>query len=148
MAEQTGVAREKLSLESRLSFDLGIEGDDAVELFDGFKREFEVDVSELHLYWDSYFAPEGISWVTAVFVGAPVILVAIVLSKFFPKWPDWLSLPVGATIGFAGVFGWTALMRRPGPNEITIGELIEAAQTGRFRVQSAVKERIAALSER
>jgi len=49
---------------------------------------------------------------------------------------------------FCRLFGWTALMRRPGPNEITIGELIEAAQTGRFRVQSAVKERIAALSER
>src|SRR5262249_34143133 len=120
--------------------------DDAVELFDEFKREFSVDMGELHLYWDSHFAPEGVSLGTAIIFSVPVIVVAITFSKLFPKWPDWLDLLIGTTASFAAIFGWTALMRQPSQNEITIGELVEAAETGQFRVKPALKERIALLS--
>lgn len=136
------------NLKTRLSFDLGIEGDDARELFDEFKREFDVDISELHLYWNSYFAPEGVSFGMAIMFGAPIILLAIILSELFPRWPAWFDLLIGVVMSFAGLFGWAALMRRPGQNEITVGALIQAAQTGQFRVKPALKQNIAALSAR
>jgi hypothetical protein len=84
----------------------------------------------------------------AIIFGAPIVLVAIILSELFPRWPDWFDLLIGGVMSFAGLFGWAALMRRPGQNEITIGELIQAPQTGQRRVKPALKQHIAAWSAR
>lgn len=48
----------KLNSKSRLEDDLGITGDDAVEFFDLFSKEFEVDLRELEL--QKYFESEGV----------------------------------------------------------------------------------------
>ncbi len=43
--------------DARLGADLGIDGDDAVDLIEGFSREFSVDVSSLNL--SECFGPEA-----------------------------------------------------------------------------------------
>jgi acyl carrier protein len=57
VAIQRSQKPEKLSLESRLNFELGIDGDDAVELFEEFSKQFNVDLSSFQ--YDKYFGPEG-----------------------------------------------------------------------------------------
>jgi hypothetical protein len=43
--------------ETRLRYDLGIDGEDAEDLFECFSREFSVDVSQLNLR--DYFGPDA-----------------------------------------------------------------------------------------
>ncbi|HEV7382412.1 MAG TPA: DUF1493 family protein [Dyadobacter sp.] len=48
----------EIDLDTRLSRDLDIEGDDAVDFFEKFEDEFKVDLSNLNL--DIYFHGEGV----------------------------------------------------------------------------------------
>ena len=58
VAEQTGVSAEKLNPNTQLSNNLGIDGDDGVELLEAFCKEFEIqNTSEIDLR--KHFAPEG-----------------------------------------------------------------------------------------
>jgi acyl carrier protein len=52
------VSANNLSKDTRLEDDLGITGDDAVELFDKFSKEFHIDISDLDLR--KYFESEGV----------------------------------------------------------------------------------------
>ena len=45
IAEQTGIKRERLSLEKTLFGDLGVDGQDGWELMDEFGKRFKVDIS-------------------------------------------------------------------------------------------------------
>ena len=49
----------ELNRTSRLYEDLGIYGDDAVDFFIAFQKEFSVDLTEFHL--DRFFKDDGIS---------------------------------------------------------------------------------------
>ena len=49
VAEKTGVKPAKLTMESRLVHDLGVDGDDAAELISAFEEEFGVDMSSFEL---------------------------------------------------------------------------------------------------
>lgn len=59
------VARERrkkpelVSLDSRLQDDLGLDGDDAVELFKTFEKRFSTDCSALWSKWENHFGLEG-----------------------------------------------------------------------------------------
>lgn len=55
-----GLPPELLSPGVTIRDDLGVDGDDADELFAEFGEKFKVDLSELGRDWSSYFAPEGI----------------------------------------------------------------------------------------
>jgi acyl carrier protein len=48
---------ERVTLKSDLLFDLGIDGDDVVEVFKKIEEEFEVDFSPMQ--WDRHFGPEA-----------------------------------------------------------------------------------------
>ncbi len=48
----------KLNQNTKLEDDLGITGDDAVEFFDKFSTEFNIDLSDLDLH--KYFESEGV----------------------------------------------------------------------------------------
>jgi acyl carrier protein len=61
VAKERGIKREKLKLSDWLLVDLGMDGDDAVEFFDKFEKQFEVDLTYLQEHWNEYFGPEGIS---------------------------------------------------------------------------------------
>lgn len=71
VVEESGIPREKLTPDSRLSYDLGLEGDDAVEFFEKLEDEFKVDLSRLTQNWNHYFSAEGVSPVMAFIVLGP-----------------------------------------------------------------------------
>lgn len=54
---QTRINAQKLTLSSTLFQDLGIDGDDAIDLLRAFSEEFRVDLSELDP--KQHFGPEG-----------------------------------------------------------------------------------------
>jgi acyl carrier protein len=58
VAEQCGVPLNRIEPPTTLFGDLGVDGDDAVQFFQAFAREFEVDVSGLDL--TRHFGPEGV----------------------------------------------------------------------------------------
>lgn len=49
--------RRKLTLETTLFYDLGIDGDDAVEFFEEFGKAFHVDLMDFKI--EKYFGPEA-----------------------------------------------------------------------------------------
>lgn len=56
-AMATGVPISKLSINSRLFEDLGLEGDDALEFMDSYFEKFKVDSADFQ--FGDYFGPEG-----------------------------------------------------------------------------------------
>lgn len=135
-------------MESRLSFDLGIEGDDAVEFFEKFQAGFSVDLRELGENWSSYFAPEGVPLVLAAVVFLPALFLGIMFSHLWPALPTWASWLLGISISFAGFYRWCLWKRRPTEREITIAQLVEAAESGHLRLDLARQENARALTER
>lgn len=116
--------------DTRLSQDLGIEGDDAIEFFEEFEREFGVDITDLHLHWSQHFAPEG-----SLSLGVMVVLVFCVTAGFwlrdlvgiFPAWAWGLTLIAIAIM----IHQWLAEdMQIP----ITVGDLIKSVRSGRWEM--------------
>lgn len=58
VSEFTGVKAEKLTPDTLINFDLGVDGDDGLELLDEFATRFGVDLSQIS---ETYFGPEGFS---------------------------------------------------------------------------------------
>lgn len=59
VADFTGANRQRLTLTTTLVDDLGINGDDGLELFEAFGEKFQVDLSAFRA--DKYFNREGLS---------------------------------------------------------------------------------------
>ncbi len=137
VASRRALAVEKVTGKSRLQDDLGLAGDDAVELFKEFDKEFETDCSVLWRFWGEHFAPEG----------GPSLLFALVLAGLFgagfvlgtfQKWlPPWLCGVVLAGIWIWPLRCWP--VRGPEPVQITVQDLIDAARTQRWRDSLAEK---------
>jgi hypothetical protein len=49
--------KERVTLDTRLAADLGLDGDEAEEFFEAFRKQFAVDLSALE--WDRHFGPEA-----------------------------------------------------------------------------------------
>ena len=60
IAKKTGVKESKITMESRLGSDLGLDGDDALELLEGFGKEFNVSVKSID--FEKYFNAEYDIW--------------------------------------------------------------------------------------
>lgn len=72
VADQTKYAREKLRLETTLQ-EIGVEGDDADELFLAFAKEFAVDLSAFRI--ERHFHPESECMVS------PIALLSLLVSS-------------------------------------------------------------------
>ncbi len=57
LARQMGVRENKVTMATRLRHDLGMDGDDAFEFLDDFRKKFSVDMTDFP--YDSYFGPES-----------------------------------------------------------------------------------------
>jgi acyl carrier protein len=57
VSNQTGIKENKLMLDSSIFHDLGVDGEDALELLNAFSKEFNVDISTFPLL--DYFGNEG-----------------------------------------------------------------------------------------
>jgi hypothetical protein len=63
VSEELGVHPQKLSLNTSLDHDLGVGGDDAVEFFEAFVREFGVDPRSFPAaFFEQYFGHEGMTF--------------------------------------------------------------------------------------
>ncbi|MBI1926411.1 DUF1493 family protein [Candidatus Poribacteria bacterium] len=65
VAEHHRIAEKKFNPDTRLLEDLGIDGDDGVELIEAFCEEFEIDPSTIHI--SEYFGPEGCDLIGSLF---------------------------------------------------------------------------------
>ncbi|HMD39806.1 MAG TPA: DUF1493 family protein [Candidatus Acidoferrum sp.] len=128
----SGIPREKLTSASRLSYDLGMEGDDAVEFFERFADEFKVDLSGLSQDWNRYFAPEGVTLAAALVVIGPILLLSFAIEKIFSGLAFGLSLLLGFLIW---IFPFYYFMRRRSQRspQISIQDLVAYAEGGTWR---------------
>lgn len=60
VATKAGVSRNKVSLDSRLGSDLGLDGDDALELLEYFGKKFKVSINDID--FEKYFNEENDIW--------------------------------------------------------------------------------------
>jgi len=128
VAEDRGVNRSTLTPGTTLSYDLGLEGDDAVEFFENFGKEFSVDLEQLREDWNRYFSAEGLSPVAFI----PGAIVSVLLAKLFPRVTEWLSLLLGFVLGTILFFGALWLFRKKHEPQITIQDLIDCAEAGKW----------------
>lgn len=78
VAEERSMNPQRILLSSRLLHDLGMDGDDAVEFFEKFAKEFNVDLSALGKHWSEHFGPEG----TPSLPGLVLVGITVALGAF------------------------------------------------------------------
>jgi hypothetical protein len=117
----------KLTTNTRLAQDLGMDGNDAVEFFEKFAQEFSVDLYQLRVHWNQHFAREGIS------LGAMVAIALCVTAGF------WLRDAIGVLPPWAwgiALIATAALSHRrfakDNMSPVTIGDLAESVRLGRW----------------
>jgi hypothetical protein len=77
LADKMCVRLKELVPEKSVNYDIGMDGDDAVEFFEEFAQRFHVDLTPLGEEWDQYFVPEGVDlgWdngeIVTVFTASP-----------------------------------------------------------------------------
>ncbi len=124
-------ARGRISLDSRLLQDLGLDGEDALEFFEAYDTEFEVDLTLLiKQNWRKHFGPQGgVSWI-AVAGFFVCYLVAAALERVTAWPPQWIWY-------LAAILVWALVLRflplYPSERElvpITVRDLVDAAKSG------------------
>jgi acyl carrier protein len=117
-----------LTADTRLAQDLGVDGEDAVEFFDAFQKEFGIDLEDLHIHWDQHFSPEG-----TLSLGALIMIVLCITAGFwvkdavgiFPAWAWGLLLIAMAALIYQRL---TKDDRLP----VTLGDMAESVRAGRW----------------
>jgi acyl carrier protein len=125
---QTGVPPQHIRPSSRLSQDLGIEGDDAVDFFVAVEEKFGTDLTALHQQWPDHFIGEGMSLWNLV-----LILPVGFAGGLIAAWLDAAALVGFAITIFLLVAGMWAMNRWGGADKmmpITVAEIVEAVKAG------------------
>ena len=130
VAEERGMSREKLAPGTTLNYDLGMEGDDAVEFFESFGKEFGAGLQRLHEDWHCYFSPEGVTLGAGLLFAIPGSIIAIGLIKLFPRLPDWLCFVLGFVAWFVALAAWGHWRSKELFAQITIQDLVDCAKAG------------------
>lgn len=128
IADECGLAREKVHLSDRLLRDLGMDGDDAVDFFICVHERFGTDLTHLQEHWGQHFGPEGFScWnglllLLAAIIGGVVAGVAG-LSAFW-----------GVAVAVGLLAAWVSMIRRWGPPDkmvpLTVADVVVAVEAG------------------
>lgn len=133
LIEHQGVPEGKVTPHARLLHDLGVDGDDAGEVFHALHERFGTDFTELNRQWRVFFNTEGAS-PRAILFGLPAIIVcgggAGVLVAAL-HWPKSLAVIVALTlfIGCGWLFSrWFGRNLQP----LTVGGLAEIVRAGRW----------------
>ena len=145
VAKELGEDMRKLRLETTLQGDLGMEGDDAVEFFQAFQKEFGVDLGRLWTDWHCYFLPEGMSIETGLILFVPGTVLSLLLTKYIPQISSWLCFLIGFFLWLVVCLAWGRLFSGPGLAQITIHDLVECVKSGSWKreVPEAVKRKFA-----
>jgi hypothetical protein len=132
VVEHTGIRRETLAPNTTLGGGIGLDGDDAVEFFEAFRREFAVEITDLQLFWDRYFAPEGMTLITGFLFVIPGLVLAVLFTHLFPRLPDWSSFVLAYVFWFVCLFCLGKRWNNTRAPQITIQDLIDSAKSGRW----------------
>jgi acyl carrier protein len=133
VARHVGAPAADITLSSRLFHDVGVDGDDAVELVAAFESRFGPDLTPLWTHWGRHFGPEA--WPARVRVRilggiatAFVVSVAVIPFGIHPAW-------VWAAAAAAGLAWFVHEARMADPLvPVTVGHLVEAARSGRWPI--------------
>jgi acyl carrier protein len=139
VVEETSVRRETLTLDTTLSGDIGLDGDDAVEFFEEFQEEFSVNIEDLELFWDRYFAPEGMTLSTGFLFVIPGLVLAVLFTYLFPHLPDWSCFVLAYGFWFVCLFCFGRWRNKTRASQIAIQDLIDAAKAGRWTKETPAK---------
>lgn len=138
LIEGHGVLEAKVTPSARILHDLGVDGDDAGELFEALHAQFGTDFTELTSQWRIFFGTEGIS-LREMLIGIPVIIVCggaaggLVGALHWPKFVGILlalALFVGCSWFFSRWFGRDLL-------PLTVDGLAEIVRAGRWPADPA-----------
>ncbi|HVJ08282.1 MAG TPA: hypothetical protein VM554_07845 [Acidisarcina sp.] len=131
----------------RLKADLDMEGDRAARFFKDYGNEFHVDLTELWANWFFYFRRERIELSKGTRLAMAVAASAGLL--------EWAMFPhFSALMGFVTVFGIFIVIfaavkialrmspppEKPGMQEITVAQLVQAAKDGKWSVPEEIRE--------
>ena len=131
VAEDRGLPVSKITPDKRLLDDLGMDGDDAVEFFEAFGERFGMNLTPLGEHWDRHFGPEGISPLAFFLVVGAIVALSLVVVSIIAGLV-WLGLTSGGFLALVVGLGRWGARRRVPHLPVTVGNLIEAAQTGRW----------------
>ncbi len=129
VARETAVPFESISLETSLSWDLGLAGDDADDFFLAFAKEFDVDLESFKvLNLERHFGSEGLyphqgclialMWLPGFFVGR---------ASGLAEWASFLLGFVSLILGVWLLGRIQSRMHRHDPDAIRVRDLVEAA---------------------
>jgi hypothetical protein len=113
--------------------DLGVDGDDAAEIFEALQDRFGTDFTELNRQWRVFFNTEGAS-PRAILIGILAIIVcggaagALVAALHWPSIVAWV-LAIALFVGGGWLFSrWFGTELQP----LTVAGLAEIIQAGRW----------------
>ena len=127
VSRECKVKRRKISLASRVSQDFGIDGHDAVEFFERFAREFDVELLPLQEKWPDYFAPEGGPGWPFIVVCVVSYLIGAIIQHFVGWPPALLSALLLVVLWIWPLKTWP--FPRGNFGEITVRDLLNSATT-------------------
>jgi hypothetical protein len=147
LAAKLAIDGDEISMLFRLRSDLGMDGDNAVEFFQRYGDDFGVDLTELKAAWRFYFGPER----PALSRGTKLALIAgvsawMLQAILYPQLSTFFGLVTAAGLS---VIVWLAVeiaerMNRdpevPTEREITVGDLVEHARTGVWKVPEDIQK--------
>lgn len=123
----------RISLDSRLVEDLGLDGENAIEFFEAYDDEFEVDLSVLiEQNWKRHFGSVGgVHWsiVAGFFV---CFLISEGLARLLKVVPQWVLYLVIIMVWWGVLQFWPASTKEKELVPITVRDLLEAAQAKRW----------------
>lgn len=133
VAEQTGYPLKKTALDTRLAWDIGLAGDDAIEFFEHFSRAFDVDVESLRsLDFRKHFGDEGMG-PEGCLLGVLVLALMTVLDPLGLPW-CFSSIVALALLYLFGIAWCKYLARKNRHNKslVMVSDLVEAAHAKRW----------------
>jgi hypothetical protein len=122
----TGLHADKLTPQSRLNYEVGMDGDDAADFFRQYRTAFGVELGELELHWEQHFSPEGMSLSTGATLFGPPFIVGFVLTEVSHRDAPWVWFLGAYAIWWLLLWAWIKIRGRDTAIPVTIEDLIEA----------------------
>ncbi|WP_442679766.1 hypothetical protein ACSBM8_00745 [Sphingomonas sp. ASY06-1R] len=133
LIEGQGVPERKVTPGARILHDLGVDGDDAGEIFAALHARFGTDFTELYRQWRLFFTTEG-ARPRAILIAIPAILVGGGAAGALAAIWHWPSIVAWAlAVALFGGGGWLfARCFGRDLQPLTVAGLTEIVQAGRW----------------
>lgn len=133
LIEGQGVPEHKVTSDARILHDLGVDGDDAAEMFEALHERFGTDFTELNHQWRVFFNTEGAS-AREILIGIPAIIVCAGVAGALAAalhWPSYVGGGVAITLCVSGGWLFSKLFGQE-LQPLTVAGLTEIVQAGRW----------------